>query len=607
MARQNSTASERLRMSLNREEGLAELDQIVLKYGMVEGKPYSFKDHEYQQEIIRDTRSRIDVQKCSQVGASEMAVQKALAIMAVMSYMRVMFSLPTKEMANAFSKDRFDGAIEQSDFYTSLVAAGGNAAGQKKLGSNMLYVIGTYGAKGAISVPAEFVISDEVDFSNDVVLGKLNSRLRHAKSVDEKGNRGYRFRFSTPTVDGYGINDGFSAGDQRYYMCKCEHCEKWVCPDFYTDFMIPGYTGAMASFTIDDARNERYDKEAAWIKCPSCDKDLFSSLINPARRQWVAKHPDVWDHSYQVFPWDVPKYNTPAAIIKQFADYPLTSDFMNFVIGVPFMDAENSFITSKEWKDKTCTVDLWIYGLVAASAPTFGGMDIGKTCHLYVKTKVGKGWHVVWMEKLKNTKEEPLAPLVVQRYDYFRMRKLCIDAGPDITLVNLLVGARPGIQAVVYTTVGGIVPVHETKAGDVINADRTKTLTLTLKDHNSGNTLYPHKEDLRDELFEHLATTKKIRERDADGNMKERFVKNKKADHWVHAANYAKVAELSIEYIPDSVGPAGPATVSTAKVGGNHREDERKREAASDPISVLMGLGAGSGGRRPYLDRLGRR
>lgn len=596
MARQNSTASERLRMSLNREEGLAELDQIVLKYGMVEGKPYSFKDHEYQQEIIKDTQSRIDVQKCSQVGASEMAVQKALAIMAVMSYIRVMFSLPTKEMAGTFSKDRFDGLIEQSDFYGSLVAAGGNSAGQKKIGSNMLYVVGTFGAKGAISVPVEFLMSDEVDFSNEVVLGKMNSRLRHANSVDEKGNRGYRFRFSTPTVEGYGINEGFSAGDQRYYMCKCEHCEHWVLPDFYTDFIVPGYPGAMASFTIDDARNERFNKEAAWIKCAHCGKDLFSSLVNPARRQWVAKHPHVWDHSYQVFPWDVPKYNTPAAIIKQFADYPLTSDFMNFVIGLPFSDAENSFITSKQWKDKTCTLDLWIFQQVVAHAPTVGGMDIGKTCHLYVKTQVGKGWHVIWMEKLKNTKEEPLAPLVVQRFDYYRMRKLCIDAGPDITLVNQLVSARAGIQAVVYTTITGIVPVHETKAGDVINADRTKTLTLTLKDHNGGNTLYPRRDDLRDELFEHLATTKKIRERDADGNMKERFVKNKKADHWVHAANYAKVAELTLEYIGNDNIAAGPATVTKSKVGGNHREDERKREQAQDPVSVLMGLGGSRSG-----------
>lgn len=596
MSRGVSSASERLRMSLNREEGLGKLDEIVLKYGYVEGKPYSFKDHEYQIEIIKDTRSRIDVQKCSQVGASEMGVQKCLAIMAVMNYVRVMFSLPTKEMANTFSKDRFDGAIEQSDFYDGLVAAGGNAAGQKKLGTNMLYVIGTFGSKSAISVPAEFIFSDEVDFSNDVVLGKLNSRLRHAKSVDEKGNRGFRFRFSTPTVEGYGINEGFSAGDQRYYMCKCEHCEHWVLPDYFTDFVIPGYERSMAEFTVDDLRNDRFDTDNAWIKCPNCARNLFSSLINPARRSWVAKLSERWDHSYQVFPWDVPKYNTPPAIIKQFADYPLTSDFMNFVIGLPFMDAENSFITSKEWKDKTCTVDMWIFGLVAAQAPTVGGMDIGKTCHLFVKVKVGKGWHVVWMEKLKNTKEEPAAPRVIERFDYYRMTKLCIDAGPDITLVNQLVAARSGIQAVVYTTVSGIVPVLETKAGDVINADRTKTLTLTLKDHNSGNTFYPKQQDLKDELFEHFKTTKKIRERNADGEMKERFVKDKKSDHWVHAANYAKIAELTIEYHGSHSQALGPYTVTTAKIGEKAEKDEIGR-GSKEQYSPLAGL-FGMGGKR---------
>ena len=52
----------RLRMQLSTEKGLKELDKIVLQNGYVSGHPYSFKDHEYQVEILKDSRSRISVQ-----------------------------------------------------------------------------------------------------------------------------------------------------------------------------------------------------------------------------------------------------------------------------------------------------------------------------------------------------------------------------------------------------------------------------------------------------------------------------------------------------------------------------------------------------------------
>ena len=211
-----ASAASRLRMQLNRDEGLRELDKVVLKYGRVGGKPWSWKDHEFQLEIIRDTRSRITVRKCSQVGLSEVMVQKTIAMAATMQHIRIIFTLPTRDMAMPFSKDRFDAAIDQSDFYSTLVQKAQNSASQKKIGTCTLYITGSFGANSAISVPAEVVISDEVDFSNEVVLGKLNSRLRHAHLVDEMGNRGMRMNFSTPTVDDYGVDAGVKGGDKRY-------------------------------------------------------------------------------------------------------------------------------------------------------------------------------------------------------------------------------------------------------------------------------------------------------------------------------------------------------------------------------------------------------
>lgn len=585
----NGSVAQRFRMALNREEGLKSLDQVALDYGYVEGNRFTFEDHEYQIEIMRDTSSRIDIRKCSQVGASELWAQKTLAMCGVLKNVRIMFSQPTKEMAVKFSKDRIDGVIEQSPYYSGLVAPGSSSAGMKKIGSNFLYIIGTFGANSAISIPAEVIICDEVDFSNEVVLGKLNSRLRHAKSVDEYGNRGYRYRFSTPTVDGFGIDKGFQAGDQRYYMCKCEHCNRWTVPDYMTDFIIPGWDKPIIEFGRDDMGDERLDLESSWIKCSHCGNDLFSSLCDPDRREWVAKFPDRHNHSYQIYPWDVPKYNTPKNIVMQYDDYPLKSDFYNFVIGLPYSDAENTFITNDEHKRRTCDVDLWIFNAWSVLCQTVAGMDIGKTCHLVIKAKAGRGWHVVYMQKIANTKTEPAAPQVLAYYDFYRVKKMCIDAGPDITLVNTLVNAREGIQAVVYTKVSGFVPIVEVKGGDVINADRTKTLSLLLSAHNGGDIHYPHREDLRDEVFKHLETTKKVRERNADGEMVDRFIKTDRQDHWVHALNYAGIAGMACEMLEDnSVVGVLPGT-STVKVGSKPKDDRHDEDLKGSVLTGMFG------------------
>lgn len=540
------SASSRLRMQLNRESGLRELDKIVEKYGVVNGRPFSFKDHEFQIEIIRDTRARQAVRKCSQVGLSELMVQKTLALSAVMKHMRAIFTLPTRDFAAAFSKDRFDSAIESSDFYSSQVKAAQNSASQKKIGSFVLYITGSYGANSAISVPAEILINDEIDFSNQEVLGKLSSRLRHAEMVDERGNRGIRMKFSTPTVNGFGVDKEFESGHQAYYLVKCKHCNSWELPDFFHDFMVPGCDEEIANLRAVDLDNPRYKFDDAKILCPSCRGDLWSSLCDPERRQWVAKKPDVWDHSYQVYPWDAPKYNPPGVIIRQLGDYPLIADFYNFVIGLPHSDAENSFNVEQGYRDRISDLRMWEYpSNVQRSIRTFIGMDVGKICHLSVLVSVGKQLHVMYVEKIANTRDRPATQEVIQRVDHFRAAKVCIDAGPDITLVNSLVSARHQISAVVYVRqIKGLQPYEVKGEGEVINVDRTKMLKELLAKHNTGEIHYPSREDVRDEIFKHLKTTKKIRETSSDGQTVERFVKTSTEDHWVHSLNYAQIAHM---------------------------------------------------------------
>lgn len=562
----------RLRMRLDRTSGMSNLDEVVLKYGHANGKRWSFEEHEFQMEIIKDTSSRIAVRKCSQVGLSEVMVQKLLAMAASLNHVRIIFTLPTKEMAIAFSKDRIDGAIDQSDFYSGMVQAAANSASQKKIGSCVVYVSGSFGSNSAISVPAEVIINDEVDFSNQVVLGKLTSRLRHAQIVDEHGQRGLQYQFSTPTVKGYGIDAQFQLGTQKYYMCKCKSCGEWNNPQFVNDFVIPGFDNSMDKFDRAEALLPKVRLDEAKILCSKCRTDLFSSLIDPSCREWVGLFPDRIKQSYQVNPWDVPTYNTPAEIARQIIGYPLKSDFYNFVLGLPYSDADNSFLTEDAYKLSLRTVDPLPYLASMILNATVMGMDIGKTCHLTVAIPMGSKFHIIWAEKITNSKEMPAAPQVLARFDFFQCAFMCIDSMPDITLVNTLLQARSNIHAVVYVNNLAGPNIFEEKSDQIINVARTKSLSFLLDKHNSGEIQYPKSDEIIDEMFQHLDTTKKIRRQNADGTFTESFQATSPTDHWVHSIHYVMLAaEIRFGMGQASIGISAPVGVSKVIVGENHK------------------------------------
>lgn len=557
---------ERLRMRLDREAGMSSLDEVVLKYGVVEGNPFTFDDHEFQKQIIRDTSSRIYVRKCSQVGLSELMVQKLLAMSVSLKHTRIIFTLPTRDMAVSFSRDRIDGLINNSSFYGGLVESANNSASQKKIGSTMVYVTGSFGANSAISVPAEIIINDEVDFSNQVVLGKLSSRLRHANMVDSHGERGLRYMFSTPTVGGYGIDEYFERGSQLYYHTHCEHCDTWQNPTYENDFFVPGYEGEMKDFSREDAF--ALNLEDTTILCPNCREDIFPSMLNPERRKWVAEFPDRHEQSYQVNPWDVPKYNTPYTIVKQMQEYPLKSDFYNFVLGLPYTDSDNTFSTGEAFRRTLSTVQFPLP--TPYPAQIVMGMDVGKTCHLSIGFLLDGKLSVFKTIKVLNDRNDPALPKILEEYDKYKVSSFCVDSGPDITLINNLTSARPNIISVVYVnSIKGPKIFEESKQEPVMNADRTKALSHLLNRHNSGDILYPQDDTQTREVFEHLQTTKKIRAQSADGSFTERFVATKKQDHWVHSLNYLSLAAERITSGTSEVIHYPPIEASKVRVGSS--------------------------------------
>lgn len=572
---QTNEIVDRLRMRLDRESGMGDLSSIVTRYSYIEGKPFSFTGHEFQRKIINDTCARISVRKCSQVGLTELMVQKTLAMCATMSHVRMIFTLPTATMAASFSKDRIDGAISQSSFYEGLVERASNSAAQKKIGSNMLYISGTYSANAAISIPAEIICIDESSFSDQIVLGKLNSRLRHATRVDEHGNRGIKMEFSTPTVDGFAIDASFKRGTQQFYKVKCLHCNTWQIPMFNTHFRVPGFDGDMNNFDRSDAYDLIDDLGDTKIHCEKCDGDLYPSLLEVDRREWVEMFPGKPESSYQVLPTDVPTYNTPAAIVKQIMDYPLKSDFVNFVLGLPHSDANNSFIIDEIFKMSVRKVDpiMYLSGLVTQN--TVMGVDTGRLCYLTIGIPMGRKLHVCYTETIRNTRDQPGAAEIIKRFDYYRCAFGVVDSMPDITLANELTRMRDFAAAVYVRDIKGA-KFFEVKPNEpVVNIARTKALTFVLDKHNAGDILYPKSDAMIDQIFKHMSTTHKIRKQNTDGSFEESFVASSTEDHALHSLSYTIVAaEHKFGLGGNGASILAPVSISRVQLGSANKKPD---------------------------------
>lgn len=573
-----SELAERLRMRLNKADGMSRLAEAVTKYYYVNGHPYSFKDHEWQKEVVDDPSLRIAIMKCSQVGASEALLAKVLTMMLILKNIRTIYTMPTMEMAKEFSQDRIDGAIEQSPYLVDSLRAGNNSASLKKIGSNALYIRGSFGYRSGISVPASMVVNDEIDSSNPAVIGLLSSRLRHAEITDEYGHRGIHYKFSTPTTEGSALHLAFMDGSQKHYMCKCEHCEKWTQVDFFRDFVIPGYDRDLQDYSKETLANSNAKDrlQETKILCEHCRRDLFSSLINPNRRQWVAKFPDRPQASYSVAPWDLPKYNTPYTIASQVAEYELKADYYNQVLGLPYSDSSNTFAVSEEHKRKVKTVTpIHFPGPTPPAGSYLMGMDVGKISHLSIG-RVGEGGalEIVFMKKIENSKASAALPQVLEIFDFFKCVAGVVDAGPDITLVRELVSARPSIRACVYVTSHKGPTVYKENIEErTVNADRTKSLTLLMDKHNDGGVKFPLVDAWVNEAFSHISKVKKVRRKNNDGTFTELFISSSREDHWLHSIHYLNIAAELTENNTITIDIRPPVSVGVARIGANHIEE----------------------------------
>lgn len=505
------------------------------------GNPFSFKDHEFQIDIANDVHPDVVVQKCSQVGLSELSVRISLAILGVSNGRSLIYVLPSAKFASEFTKARIDPVIETSAKLSGMLVSAANSSLMKRIGNSILYVGGAANQKQAISRPADALVVDEYDFCNMTVMTTYASRLRHALNP-------YKRKFSTPTVDDFGVAGEYKKSTQLRYFVKCDRCGCNQAPDFNTQVRIPGWKGEdFKNFDKEDLFDAKIRIDDAYIACVKCKKPLEPALNTPSRREWVAKFQGRALQGYAVKPFDLPRYNTTPSIIRQLGDYSREQDYWNFVQGEVHASNENQVNIEIV---KRC------FTLMPQTAGDgmYMGVDVGKTCHVMIgKPMPGGKVDVVACIRVR-AKDGPLFDQLKAIYEAFGCWRAVIDAGPDYTLGKALhdeFGEYFHQCIYIKGSEKDLTYMRHDEDTNVISVLRTKGFDALVKELNSGKWSFCKGEE-EEEVLEHFKGMKRVEEINDVGERVSKWAKVNNFDHFLHSAMYLKTAiDFDMEPIED--------------------------------------------------------
>lgn len=136
-------------------------------------------------------------------------------------------TFPSANDVNKFSAARFAPMVRRSPYLKTRVGGLDNVA-IKTIGDSTVYFGGTFTEGQAISIPADAIVHDELNFSKPDVMETYSSRLSHSSWK-------ITWMFSTPTLPEYGISAEWDKSDQRVWMIKCVWCNTWQTCEYFVN------------------------------------------------------------------------------------------------------------------------------------------------------------------------------------------------------------------------------------------------------------------------------------------------------------------------------------------------------------------------------------
>lgn len=527
---------ERLHAALFNTYNLQDVVRYIETETYLNGDRFSFKNHEFQKEIISDTSRVLNVQKCAQVGLSEIMARYVVGLCRIMPYFSAILTMPYASDASNFVKTRINPFIDGSPDLKKALDPDLDNIQIKGIGTSLLYARGCSGETAALSVPADLLVHDELDRSDDLTVAQFQSRIKHSHWKLTR-------KFGTPTVDGAGIALEMAASRRKHHMVKCSCCNHWFIPTYHTDVIIPGYDGEKRM--IDKHNIEKIKWRDAYVMCPQCHG---RPSLQMEHREWVFENPgaNLEAVGYYVTPFSVPNVVSTSDIVYESTKF-VWSEFCNQTLG-----ETNSDRTAELTRDD---VEACKYtGSLEAASIHHMGADMGNICHVVVGRETSEGeLLVVHRERVPIANFEKRTLELKRQY---RVLTTVMDAYPFTDTVLRMQQTDKNLFGAVYhhskklatfaivkaeeDEKKGKLPITQASVHREINFDQVMYLFKARKLLWAAT---PGFEALDDTFISHMLDMKRKQEMDRDGEMHYRWHKSLLGhDHFHHAVGYLHCA-----------------------------------------------------------------
>src|SRR5512139_1055098 len=229
----------------------------------LDGRPFSFHRHEYLKVPYQDNHPFVVEMKAAQMGLTSKAMLKVVYGARFRSYRGILYLFPSRSDVTDFSKGRIDPLIQDNPNTIGSWIRETDSANIKRIWNCFLYLRGMKSRSGLKSVPADFIVFDELDEAPVNMVDMAIERMSHSEYKEV-------YKLSNPTLPDYGIDKAFQETDQRYWLLKCPACGEFTC----LEDSFPGCLLEIGDRVI--------------RACSRCKSEL-----NPAIGEWVAKRPEV--------------------------------------------------------------------------------------------------------------------------------------------------------------------------------------------------------------------------------------------------------------------------------------------------------------------------
>ena len=404
-------------------ENLAEIQHkspiiwVVRNIQTEKGEPMEFKDRPYLVDIYRDFHPDINVKKGAQIGLTQLSICKCLYV-SDRENMTSIYTFPTATAVNDFSKSRFKTIMDQSAYLRTRIK-NYDSHGYREIGNSKIYFKGATSESQAISIPADLLIHDELDFSDPEVIDFYAARLSVSRWK-------WKWNFSTPTLPEYGIDRIWKDTDRHVWIVKCPRCNLYQTIDFFKNLK---------------RRKEKGGEKRWFFGCRKCDRQLDRRKGN-----WRALAPEKELRGYFV-----PQEICPVISAKYMRDEYKKAQkngnmkkFYNFNLGRAYETGETK-LTRQNILNHVVPSTL-------EQGPILIGADQGDILHVVVK-KLTDRMRTIWIGKVQDIPE--FAELL-NHYSRHSNTVAVLDALPNHSEALRYANARHNLYLCYYSDTGKI-------------------------------------------------------------------------------------------------------------------------------------------------------